>query len=151
MIQEITQNKLSYAKILCESDPNINLVNDYLREGQLFAYFYHQIPVSFIVIQQVDNDTIEIKNLLTIDTYRGHGFARQLIQYIENRFQDIPRIIVATANSSMFNMSFYTKLGYHYCYKIDNYFIDNYPQEIYENGIQAIDLMYFEKKRYLFN
>ena len=39
MIEEIIENKLDYASLLCESDPNINLVENYLRDGRLFAYF----------------------------------------------------------------------------------------------------------------
>ena len=45
----------------------------------------------------------------------------------------------------MTNMLIYTKLGYHYNHKIENFFIDYYPQEIYENGMQATDLLYFIK------
>lgn len=52
--------------------------------------------------------------------------------------------MIGTANSSITNMLIYTKLGYTYSHKIENYFIDYYPQEIYENGMQAVDLMYFK-------
>ena len=45
MIQEIIENKLDYASLLCESDPNINLVENYLRDGRLFAYFEKQTPL----------------------------------------------------------------------------------------------------------
>ena len=31
--------------------------------------------------------------------------------------------------------------------KIENFFIDYYPQEIYENNMQATDLLYFSKTR----
>lgn len=148
MIQEITENKLSYAKILYESDPNINLIENYLRDGRLFVYTEKDLPVSFIVVKKITDDILEIKNLLTLQNYRGHGYAKKLIQYVEDYFQDIPEIIIGTANSSLYNMAFYTKLGYHYSYKVENFFLNYYPQEIYENGIQAVDLMYFKKSRY---
>ena len=51
MIEEITENKLDYASLLCESDPNINLVENYLRDGRLFAYFEKQTPLAFIVVK----------------------------------------------------------------------------------------------------
>ena len=47
----------------------------------------------------------------------------------------------------MTNMLIYTKLGYHCSHKIENFFIDYYPQEIYENNMQATDLLYFSKTR----
>ena len=110
MIEEIIENKLDYASLLCESDPNINLVENYLRDGRLFAYFEKQTPLAFIAVKEINDTTLEIKNLMT-------------------------------------NMLIYTKLGYHYSHKIENFFIDYYPQEIYENNMQATDLLYFSKTR----
>ena len=106
MIEEIIENKLDYASLLCDSDPNINLVENYLRDGRLFAYFEKQTPLAFIAVKEINDTTLEIKNMLI-----------------------------------------YTKLGYHYSHKIENFFIDYYPQEIYENNMQATDLLYFSKTR----
>ena len=47
MIQEILENKQDYASLLCESDPNINLVENYLRDGRLFAYFENNEPIFY--------------------------------------------------------------------------------------------------------
>ncbi len=145
MIEEIIKTKLNYASLLCESDPNINLVENYLRDGRLFAYFENQTPLAFIAIKEINDTTLEIKNLLTLENYRGHGYGKALLQYIEKLYQNKTTFLIGTANSSMTNMLIYTKLGYHYSHKIDNFFIDYYPQEIYENGMQAIDLLYFIK------
>lgn len=145
MIKEIIENKLDYALLLTESDPNINLVEDYLENGQLFGYYENNEPVSFIVIQKIAPDTIEIKNLLTLQMHRGHGYAKALVQYIEKNNPDVSNIIIGTANSSMMNIAFYTKLGYQYSHRISNFFIDYYPHEIFENGLQAVDLLYFKK------
>ena len=145
MIQEIIENKLDYATLLCESDPNINLVENYLRDGRLFAYFEKQTPLAFIAAKEINDTTVEIKNLLTLEKYRGRGLAKALIQYVENLYKNKTTYLIGTANSSITNMLIYTKLGYTYSHKIKNYFIDYYPQEIYENGMQAVNLMYFKK------
>ena len=147
MIEEITENKLDYASLLCESDPNINLVENYLRDGRLFAYFEKQTPLAFIVVKEINDTTLEIKNLLTLENNRGRGYGKSLLQYIENLYQNKTTFLIGTTNSSMTNMLIYTKLGYHYSHKIENFFIDYYPQEIYENNMQAIDLLYFSKTR----
>lgn len=41
MIKEII-NKLDYDKLLTQSDPNINLVRDYLEHGNLYGYFVNK-------------------------------------------------------------------------------------------------------------
>lgn len=87
MIEEIIKTKLNYASLLCESDPNINLVENYLRDGRLFAYFENQTPLAFIAIKEINDTTLEIKNLLTLENYRGHGYGKALLQYIEKLYQ----------------------------------------------------------------
>ena len=57
MIEEIIENKLDYASLLCESDPNINLVENYLRDGRLFAYFEKQTPLAFIAVKEINDTT----------------------------------------------------------------------------------------------
>ena len=37
MIEEIIENKLDYASLLCESDPNINLVENYLKRWKIIC------------------------------------------------------------------------------------------------------------------
>ena len=147
MIQEILENKQDYASLLCESDPNINLVENYLRDGRLFAYFENNEPISFIVVKETNDTTLEIKNVLTLEKYRGRGLAKALIQYVENLYKNKTTYLIGTANSSITNMLIYTKLSYTYSHKIENFFIDYYPQEIYENNMQATDLLYFSKTR----
>ena len=74
MIEEIIENKLDYASLLCESDPNINLVENYLRDGRLFAYYEKQTPIAFIAVKEINDTTLEIKNLLTLENNRGRGY-----------------------------------------------------------------------------
>ena len=59
MIKEII-NKLDYDKLLTQSDPNINLVRDYLEHGNLYGYFVNNEPVSFIAVEIIDGN-VEIK------------------------------------------------------------------------------------------
>ncbi|MDD8055618.1 MAG: GNAT family N-acetyltransferase, partial [Thomasclavelia ramosa] len=87
------------------------------------------------------------KNLLTLSEHRGHGYAKALIKFIEETYNSYDTFLVGTANSSLENITFYTRLGYVYSHRIENFFIDYYPNKIIENGMQATDLMYFKKSR----
>lgn len=77
MIKEIN-NKMDYDHLLTESDPNINLVRDYLENGALYGFYLKDEPVSFIAVEIIDGE-VEIKNLLTLSEHRGHGYAKALI------------------------------------------------------------------------
>lgn len=145
MIKEIT-NKMDYARLLTESDPNINLVRDYLENGMLYGYYINDEPVSFIAVEIIDGE-VEIKNLLTLVEHRGKGYAKALIEFVENTYNSYDTFLIGTANSSFENITFYTRLGYVYSHRIENFFIDYYPKEIIENEMQATDLMYFKKSK----
>ena len=145
MIKEIN-NKMDYDHLLTESDPNINLVRDYLENGALYGFYLKDEPVSFIAVEIIDGE-VEIKNLLTLSEHRGHGYAKALIKFIEETYNSYDTFLVGTANSSLENITFYTRLGYVYSHRIENFFIYYYPNKIIENGMQATDLMYFKKSR----
>lgn len=143
MIREI-ENKMDFDQLLTESDPNINLVRDYLKHGTLYGYFVNNEPVSFIVVEIIDGN-VEIKNLLTLLEHRGHGYAKALVKFIEETYNAYSTFLIGTANSSFENITFYTRLGYVYSHRIENFFLDYYPKEIIENEMQATDLIYFKK------
>ena len=145
MIKEIN-NKMDYDHLLTESDPNINLVRDYLENGALYGFYLKDEPVSFIAVEIIDGE-VEIKNLLTLSEHRGHGYAKALIKFIEETYNSYDTFLVGTANSSLENITFYTRLRYVYSHRIENFCIDYYPNKIIENGMQATDLMYFKKSR----
>ncbi|MCR1961223.1 N-acetyltransferase [Thomasclavelia cocleata] len=145
MIREI-KNKMDFDLLLTESDPNINLVRDYLEHGTLYGYYINNEPVSFIAVEII-NGEVEIKNILTLVEYRRHGYAKALIKFIESTYNTYDTFLIGTANSSFENITFYTRLGYIYSHRIENFFLDYYPKEIIENGIQATDLIYFKKSK----
>lgn len=149
MIKEI-KNKMDYDLLLTESDPNINLIRDYLKHGTLYGYYINNEPVSFIAIE-IMNGEVEIKNILTLVEYRGHGYAKALIRFIEKTYNDYDTFLISTANSSFENMTFYTRLGYTYSHRIENFFLDYYSKEIIENEMQATDLIYFKKSIKILN
>ncbi|MFR2768017.1 MAG: GNAT family N-acetyltransferase [Thomasclavelia sp.] len=112
MIKEII-NKLDYDKLLTQSDPNINLVRDYLEHGNLYGYFVNNKPVSFIAVEIIDGN-VEIKNILTLVEHRGNGYAKALIKFVEKTYSNYDTFLLSTANSSFENITFYTRLGYVY-------------------------------------
>ncbi len=145
MIREI-KNKMDFDLLLTESDPNINLVRDYLEHGTLYGYYINNEPVSFIAVEII-NGEVEIKNILTLVEYRHHGYAKALIKFIESTYNTYDTFLIGTANSSFENITFYTRLGYIYSHRIENFFLDYYPKEIIQNGMQATDLIYFKKSK----
>ena len=94
---------------------------------------------------EIIDGNVEIKNILTLIEHRGNGYAKALIKFVEKTYSNYDTFLLSTANSSFENITFYTRLGYVYSHRIENFFLDYYPKEIFENQMQATDLMYFKK------
>lgn len=146
MIKLIKDNKNKYMDLLLLADPDRSMIKSYIDKGDLFVLFKDTTPISASVVVKVDNSTCEIKNIATYEEYQQQGFGRKLINYIfkfyKNKFE---YILVATGNSSINNIKFYESCGFKYYKTIDNFFLDNYSEPIFEDGIQCIDSLYFKK------
>ena len=143
-IKKERDNKEQYLDLLLEADPSKEIVDKYLADGELFILTYQDEPVCVAVIIKIDNDTIELKNIATKEEYRGKGYAKKMIKYLTDNYkQKYKKMIVGTTEN---NIPFYVKQGFdRYEKTVKNFFIDNYKEEIWDNNLHCIDLIYYAK------
>ena len=144
VIKKEKENKAQYMDLLLEADPEKELVEKYLKDGDLFVLKYKDNVVCVAVVTKVDNNTVELKNIATAEKYRGHGYGKKMIKYLfENYRQKYDKMIVGTSEN---NIPFYVKQGFDkYEKTIKNYFVDNYDEEILDGDLQCIDMYYYSK------
>ncbi|MBD1380736.1 GNAT family N-acetyltransferase [Bacillus sp. IB182487] len=133
--------------LLLLADESEEMINSYIHKGSfLILEENNQQAVGVILLLHEDDKTIEIKNISILEQFQGKGLGRLLIKHTEERvkLQGVERLIVGTANSSIGNIAFYQKLGFR-MYDIRKDFFLDYPEIIYENGIQAQDMIMFKK------
>ena len=107
-IKKITSNKRDYMDLLLLADPSAEMIDKYLDKSEMFVLSINGIAVSEVVVSKTDETTCEIKNLATLPEYRGHGFAKQLLQHIfQNYKSHFSTMIAGTADPS-----FYEKFGF---------------------------------------
>lgn len=134
--------------LLLQADPNRELVAAYCDKGEILVAELKAgtVGVCAIVFDE-ENGIAEIKNISVLDSYQNEGIGKRLItsaeQFCKNK--GIGSLRVGTGNSSLIQIAFYQKCGFRMSEIVKDYFIKNYPNPIYENGIQCIDLLYFEK------
>lgn len=147
MIKLIKENKNNYIDLLLLADPDINIVNSYLNKGDLFILSEESNTISAAIVIEYSKDICELKNIATYEKFQDKGFGRKLVNYIFDYYKNkYNYIVVGTGNSSTNNIIFYKSLGFKYYKTIDNFFIDNYPDPIYEDGILCSDMIYFKKE-----
>lgn len=87
-----------------------------------------------------------LKNLATYPPFQRQGYARRLIEYIENRYNAPGTILQVGTGDSPLTIPFYEHCGFRYSHRIPRFFTDNYPHPIFEGGKQLVDMIYLRKE-----
>lgn len=143
-IIETYSNKKQYLPLLLIGDESESMIDRYLDSGTLYVGMLNSKPIAVCVIVNLDSDTVEIKNLAVETEYRKHGYGRRMLEYVESQHSD-KKIILGTGETPS-TLRFYKSCGYFYSHRIPNFFTDNYPTPIIEEGITLCDMIYLKKK-----
>lgn len=144
-IVKIENKKDKYMELLLEADPDENIVRSYLDNSDMSIGTNEGKVVCEIVITKVNNNEVELKNIATLKEARGKGYAKQLIDYVFSIYsQKYERMIVGTTENMI---PFYVLNGFtKYHHTVKNFFVDNYPNEIYDGDMKCIDMYYYAKE-----
>ena len=142
-IIENDSNKKQYLPLLLIGDESEAMIDRYLDSGTLYVGFSNGKPIAVCVTLNLDPNTVEIKNLAVEAEYRRHGYGRRMLEYIESQHSN-KKIILGTGETPS-TLRFYKSCGYSYSHRIPNFFTDNYPTPIIEEGVTLRDMIYLKK------
>jgi len=134
--------------LLLEADPSIEQVNSYLDRNYTYIAETNKQIIAVIALYPIDSKTIEIKNLSVDNNHQRKGIGSMLIKYAESASKNMGyrRTIIGTADISISPIPLYQKVGYKIYSVKNNFFVDNYPEPIYDHGEQCIDMVMLEKE-----
>ena len=115
----------------------------YLDRGNLYVGSMDNKDVAVIVTVEKDNGSVEIKNLAVDAAFRLRGIGRKMLEYVEKLYSG-NKIILGTGETPS-TLRFYLSCGYRYSHRIPNFFTDNYPNPIVEEGVTLRDMVYLYK------
>ncbi len=144
-IIKINENKENFIDILLIGDESEDMIKKYLDSSNLFALYDNNILTSICACLKIDNKTIEIKNIATYPQYQKRGYGSKLLEFIFNRYKNIAKVIILGTGENEKTLNFYKKRGFIETHKVKNFFIDNYPNPIYEDGRRLKDMIYLKK------
>ena len=104
------------------------MIARYLDRGEMFALYDDDLK-SICVVTQEGKNLYEIKNLATYPPFQRQGYARRLIEYIENRYNAPGTILQVGTGDSPLTIPFYEHCGFRYSHRIPRFFTDNYPRK----------------------
>ena len=138
------ENKEDYMDLLLEADPSKDMIHKYLNDSDVYALKKGDELISIAVILHIDRKTLELKNIVTKESYRNKGYAKTLLKSLCGNYkQKYDRMLVGTTEN---NIPFYVKQGFDkYEKTVKNFFIDNYDEEIKDEDLICTDLIYYSK------
>lgn len=127
--------------LLFLADPSMEMIGAYAQNGECVVAESEQRVIGAYILLQTAPGNVEIMNVAVAEDLQGRGIGKKLmldaIQLAKN--QGYTTIHVATGNSSIGQLALYQKCGFRMVGIDTDHFIDKYPGEIFENGIQCRD------------
>ncbi|MEK5185358.1 GNAT family N-acetyltransferase [Solibacillus sp. FSL W7-1324] len=135
-------------ELLLLADPSKSIVEDYLAKGECFVAESNEQIIGVYVLLPTRPKTVEIVNVAVAEEHKGKGIGKLLIGDAIGvaKTKGYKTIEIGTGNSSIGQLALYQKCGFRIVSVDHNYFIKHYSEEIYENGIQCIDMIRLSKE-----
>lgn len=146
-LEKVDGQREDFLPQLLLADDSEKVVRDYLDQGALYKIKCGEVLAGVALIIPQSNTTMELKNIAVIPKYQGKGIGKEVLRQLTEicRMEDYQTILVGTANSSIDNIAFYQKAGFR-MEAIEKDFFRKYPEPIYEDGIRALDMIFFSKQ-----
>lgn len=147
IIEPLSENESIPYELLLSADPSIDAINIYLPHSTIYISYLHNEIFAEYVLYQLSVDEIEIKNIAVQEAYQGIGIGKLLLADATQRAIDngYKRLSIGTSNASIGQLYLYQQQGFELSGIKMNFFVDNYTEPIYENGIQCKHMLMLTK------
>ena len=143
VITEVYSDRKQFLPLLLIGDESETMIDRYIGQGNLYAGFLDGVPIAVVMTVSIDSTTVEVKNLAVADRFRRQGYGRRMLRHIENRHPG-KNILIGTGETPS-TLRFYKSCGFTYSHRIPDFFTDNYPDPIIEEGVRLRDMIYLKK------
>ncbi len=129
--------------LLLLADETIAAIEKYIYASAVYVLMQSGEAIGVAALYPLSADELEIKNIAVAASHQNNGFGSFLIrQLIElARKQQYKMLIVGTADTGLQQIRFYERNGFKKYALRKNFFIEHYPQPIFENGVQLKDMV----------
>lgn len=134
--------------LLLLADETREAINRYIHQSHIYIVQYKLETIAVYALYPIDKSTIEIKNIAVAKSHQGKGIGQQLLYDAINKAttSGYKTLLIGTGDASTQQLYLYQKVGFkRYAIK-ERFFLDNYPEPIYENGRQLKDMIMLRRE-----
>lgn len=146
-IRKLNLNEEPPMDLLLLADPSKVLVEEYMKRGECLVAEHDAQIIGVYVLLSTRPETVELVNIALIENQQGKGLGKKLVMSAIKvaKSKGYRTIEVGTGNSSIGQIALYQKCGFRIISVDIDFFIRNYSELIYENGIQCRDMIRFSQ------
>lgn len=147
IIRQLDKDEGIPYNLLLLADPTEEAINRYIFNSDIYVLELGNNIIGVFVLQAISKDEVEIKNIAVATDYQGRGLGRFMLRNIALRAKGkgFKAITVETGDASTRQLRFYQEEGFKLFGVRKNFFVDNYPEPIYEEGAQLKDMIILRK------
>lgn len=133
--------------LLLLADETVESINKYIFQSDVYVLERDQQNIAVYALQTINDDTVEIKNIAVDTSFQGQGIGQELLKDAINRAKEsgFKRIVIGTGDAGIHQLYIYQKAGFEMFEIKHRFFLDNFPEPIFENGIQLKHMVMLKK------
>jgi|GEM_PF-319390 aminoglycoside 6'-N-acetyltransferase I len=139
--------KIPYDLLLI-ADETLEAIDKYIFGSDIYVLEQENKIIAAYVLQSINKNEIEIKNIAVVRDCQGKGIGKLLLRdaAFKAKGKGFKTIIIGTGDASIKQLYLYQKEGFEVFDIKKSFFINNYPEPIYENGIQLKHMIMLKKE-----
>ncbi|SIT21197.1 Acetyltransferase (GNAT) domain-containing protein [Chryseobacterium ureilyticum] len=133
-------------ELLLLADETRDAIDQYIFKCDIYLLYDGTESIAVMALYKNGDSELEIKNIAVIESYRSKGIGSILIKKAKEIALDSHYKIlsVGTSDTGFQQIRFYEKNSFKKTGIRKDFFIENYPSPIYENGLQMRDMIILE-------
>ncbi|MFI8737888.1 GNAT family N-acetyltransferase [Ectopseudomonas toyotomiensis] len=126
--------------LLLEADPSPSVIARYLQDGHCVVAHLGEATVGVYVIKALRAATWELMNIAVAPECQGQGIGALLLHHAIDQARQLgaKRLELGTGSFGH-QLTFYQRAGFRVVAVEPDYFLQHYPEPLFENGLQHRD------------
>jgi GNAT superfamily N-acetyltransferase len=126
--------------LLLEADPSEALIANYLGASHCVVARLQDETIGVYLLKPVEGATWELMNIAVAPEHQGQGIGALLLRHVIDQARQLggKRLELGTGSFGH-QLTFYQRAGFRVVAVEPDYFLQRYPEPLYENGLQHRD------------
>lgn len=132
-------------ELLLEADPDTSAIEQYLHQAHCFAVTENDSVLAACACKPTSEPECELMNIAVLPSQQGRKLGSQLLNFTieELKKEGFKKVSLGTGTFGH-QLTFYQRAGFRVIRVERDYFLEHYPEPIFENGIQHKDRLWLE-------